>query len=72
MRTCDLMLFVAHDLLNGVSNKDICSSWDISLNTLNRWKKDPQFKSCMERAEEHRLSHIPVLFPTELRNLGVL
>ncbi len=32
----DLMIFVAHDLINEVSVMDICTSWDISSDTLIR------------------------------------
>ncbi len=69
MQTEDLRLYVAHDLINEVSDDHICTSWDISPDTLKRWKKDPQFELHMEVAKDHKKLHIPVLFPTELRNL---
>ena len=69
MRTSDLMLYVAYDLINEVSERNICISWDISQEILNQWKTDPQFNSCLKIAKEHKQSHTPILFPTELRNL---
>jgi len=48
--TKDLMLFIAHDIINEGSEQDICTSWDILPDTLTRWKKDPKFKMmCLVR-----------------------
>ncbi len=71
MRTYDLMNFVARDMVDGVSDENICISWDVTHVTLVQWRNDPQFSMCLHHARLDKQSHIPTLFPTEKRNLGL-
>ncbi len=66
MNTDDLKLYAARDKVNGVVPEDICTSWDISMTTLNSWEDDPYFQNCLLHAENCIKRHVPILSPPEI------
>lgn len=71
MRTLDLMLFVAHDLISGVSRQDVCVFWDIDIHTLSFFESTAEFARCLEIARNRKRLRVPNLFPEDMRKCGL-